>query len=636
MATLNVQEYGAKGDGATDDTQAIQNALDDASDGDTVLFPETSDSYLLSSQAGGNEFLVVPHGPDNLTIKGETAALDAQTLQVEPGCYDTTTNNFVMRLFASSQVNGLTIQNLTIDGARPAGDGPASSGGESALQGFNVDDTGPETGHSIEFVDCYVRACSMAAWRLNVAGVTLTRCTAVGNGRHGFNPNHRNGLVSGTSLKSVDNDGCGIDHRGGEGVYEDIYTENNRSGNKFKHHITGLEVRNHTSVSDRNMAWRANFSSSGNDPLVVMRDVYAESPQGGGIDLTDPLRFDLDRIEVRDCQTSGAQGGIQVYDGGTPATSGQGELIVTGTSAGHTNGYGVFVNDTTWDIDTLRHANNASGPENGNVDCSPVNENPPKNAFDTPGPDEVGAFTDTAQSTDEPEETAETDFSEYSSGQVPNDWTPQWASADADWTVVPDNPVLGEKALQFDSATSDRHALSWDAVGTASDVEMLGIVEVDDLSQNVTAGGRVHLRSGGSLGSEDSYFFSVMSGSFGLFKYVNGGSERLASWGDPAANTSYFVRFRVNGTDLRARVWGTNESEPEAWDVSVTDTDLRSGWVGVGSYSEFVDTWAAVSVGVGGASAPMPDLSTTSSPAVLVSETGSIQSTGGSLNTGGL
>jgi len=74
-------------------------------------------------------------------------------------------------------------------------------------------------------------------------------------------------------------------------------------------------------------------------------------------------------------------------------------------------------------------------------------------------------------------------------------------------------------------------------------------------------------------------------------------------------------------------VWPADTDEPTDWDADVTDSSLASGWVGVGSYSEFADDWGYLSVGVGGETAPMPDLSTTdpSLNAVIQTIDGTIQ-----------
>ncbi len=91
---LNVMMFGAKGDGVTDDTEAIQRAIDylDRRGGGKLYFPYTSKGYLLSSPA--KEYapngrlvraqLILPPGSANIQFEGEMPCKLLYTYQVRP------------------------------------------------------------------------------------------------------------------------------------------------------------------------------------------------------------------------------------------------------------------------------------------------------------------------------------------------------------------------------------------------------------------------------------------------------------------------------------------------------------------------------------------------------------------------
>lgn len=94
MGQLNVMMFGAKGDGVTDDTKAIQKAIDflDSRGGGRLFFPYTPKGYLLASP--GKEYdsmgrlvraqLIIPTEADNICLEGEFPCAQLYTYQVRP------------------------------------------------------------------------------------------------------------------------------------------------------------------------------------------------------------------------------------------------------------------------------------------------------------------------------------------------------------------------------------------------------------------------------------------------------------------------------------------------------------------------------------------------------------------------
>jgi len=94
LGQLNVMLFGAKGDGVTDDTEAIQKAIDflDSRGGGKLYFPYTKEGYLLASPA--KEYapngrlvraqLILPASDTNIQFEGEMPCKLLYTYQVRP------------------------------------------------------------------------------------------------------------------------------------------------------------------------------------------------------------------------------------------------------------------------------------------------------------------------------------------------------------------------------------------------------------------------------------------------------------------------------------------------------------------------------------------------------------------------
>lgn len=183
-----------------------------------------------------------------------------------------------------------------------------------------------------------------------------------------------------------------------------------------------------------------------------------------------------------------------------------------------------------------------------------------------------------------------TNFSGYTAGSPPSDWTARWVTSNVTRNVVSDAIGDGGKILQSTSTVDARRLLSWDAVdadGNRDNVEILCKFRTSSITSS-DDGFRIHARSSGAAAAETSYFLRlpVSAGTnWALNKYVAGVSTAVGSAVafTFVVNKLYNVRFRVNGTSLRARVWADGEPEPSAWHVDTTDASIAAaGWVGVG------------------------------------------------------
>jgi CSLREA domain-containing protein len=77
---------------------------------------------------------------------------------------------------------------------------------------------------------------------------------------------------------------------------------------------------------------------------------------------------------------------------------------------------------------------------------------------------------------------------------------------------------------------------------------------------------------------------------WGLSRFVNAGGTNTVTLGggtllsSGGANTSWWIRLRVNGTSIQAKFWRVGTSEPSGWTVSTTDSFYSSGFPAVGVY----------------------------------------------------
>ena len=176
-----------------------------------------------------------------------------------------------------------------------------------------------------------------------------------------------------------------------------------------------------------------------------------------------------------------------------------------------------------------------------------------------------------------------TDFTEYTTGVIPSDWTARW-DATTQFTVETGGT---DKILKGVIAANNRHICTWndvDADANRANVESL--TKFRTLSVVGGAAGGV-ARASGTGTTETGYAAYIQDDDLRVTKYVSGTSTSVVTQAlTLLANTDYWLRFRVNGTALQARIWLTTESEPVTWNIDTTDTSISAaGWSGVFAFS---------------------------------------------------
>lgn len=208
------------------------------------------------------------------------------------------------------------------------------------------------------------------------------------------------------------------------------------------------------------------------------------------------------------------------------------------------------------------------------------------------------------------------DFNEYTVSSAPSDWTDRWHTT---WTTnVISNltDAYGDKTLELNSSADNRLFLSWDDIDSDANRDDCEILMRFKYVTNpaLDYGVFCYCRGSGGDTSETAYMAGLYStGTLYIAKYVSAASTVIDSI---VYRASYFslsaryvwMRFRVNGTSLKAKMWDVRQPEPNRWHVETTDSAISAaGWVGVGVFDAArtvnIDF---ISIGTNGDAAPWP------------------------------
>jgi uncharacterized phage protein (TIGR02218 family) len=185
-----------------------------------------------------------------------------------------------------------------------------------------------------------------------------------------------------------------------------------------------------------------------------------------------------------------------------------------------------------------------------------------------------------------------TSFGSDTAGVAPVGWTSRWTSTGATWLVRADAPSTAGKYLEFARTTTARRLLSWDTVDGDANRDNAEIFARWRCDAGITSSSQFYLilRGSGGAGTEGGYvFYNASDTSVGIFRIVSGGVTVIGTVTVPTMVNGRFygLRFRVNGTALKAKVWDSQLlPEPAGWNLEVTDATISgTGYAGLGNNS---------------------------------------------------
>ena len=182
-----------------------------------------------------------------------------------------------------------------------------------------------------------------------------------------------------------------------------------------------------------------------------------------------------------------------------------------------------------------------------------------------------------------------TDFSEYTANALPSDWTRQH-SAGYGYYVKTKSGTTGGKALEgtWGVGLEDFMACTWndlDSDSNRANTEVFMRIRADKTTAILQTAAII--RGSRSSNAVTGYVAGLFGGSgLKMFRMNSGTPSELGShsfaW---YADTWYKIRFRVNGTSLKAKIWADGDSEPASWHIEVTDSNITAaGWIGAFGY----------------------------------------------------
>lgn len=260
-APVNIKDFGAVGDGTTDDTAAIVAAYNSiASTGGTLYFPnENGNVYAMS----GNDTLRIRNSNINIISDGATVKLLTPFASDYSYFSTVTAQNGLFKIYAQTDNVNDYIENITIDGLNFA-DTPTITGGHS----YNI--------MAMQCRNLRITNCTFA--RAAVGGVHVTGSQYLGATSGGSGTDYSYKLLYQTTNVLVDD--CYFD---GTGVQTPNLENNCRVGVQVEGYARNVTISN---CSFQNCIKAAVRNIGGIGTLISNAQVWDTDSTVNGVDLT--------------------------------------------------------------------------------------------------------------------------------------------------------------------------------------------------------------------------------------------------------------------------------------------------------------------------------------------------------------
>lgn len=201
-----------------------------------------------------------------------------------------------------------------------------------------------------------------------------------------------------------------------------------------------------------------------------------------------------------------------------------------------------------------------------------------------------------------------TDFSEYTTGAAPSDWTERWTAGTV--LEVRAGGDVGSKHLFFEPNAAGT-IITWNDIDADANRDVVEVLMAFKLPSVAT---RTNPRCGAVIlgnADRDGYFGGISdSPNARMLKVVNNTETTVVSLGSQsfAISTLYWFRMaRLADNTCRFKVWADGDSEPGTWNSTTDSAVTAAGWVGIYGSSNTSDPEVHYfAVGTNGDSAPSP------------------------------